>query len=65
MATQIQMASGASYYTNISPEEVRAQIEIGNAIDVWWFAPWGQRYSERLLASMDRIDYLRTESDDG
>ena len=65
MVTLIQTTSGTCFYTNATPEQIHGQIEMGNAIDVWWFAPWGQRYSERLLLSMDRVEFLRTESDDG
>ena len=65
MATLIQASNGNGFYTNATLEQTRSDIELGNTIDVWWFAAWGQRFTERLFIPMDQVEYLRTESDDG
>lgn len=64
MATLIQFKGGPAYYVSESIEDVKGMLDRGEVVTVWWFSPWGQRYKERLWASLDEVAYLRTESDD-
>lgn len=65
MVTCVKLKSGSTYYTNQSFADVRTAISTGEVIPVWWFAAWGQRYSEELWVPEDELAYLLTESDDG
>lgn len=65
MATYIQTKSGGNWYTDWTIPEIRAPIREDEVIPVWWFAPWGQRFSEHVFVAEDELAYLRTESDDG
>lgn len=65
MPTLIMLHSGMGWYTDLEPEDVKQRVENEELIPVWWFADWGQRYSERALITPEAIAYLRTESDDG
>jgi len=65
VATHIQSKSGTTWYTDWTIQEVRAAINQDLEIPVWWFAPWGQRFSEKLFLREDELAHLRTESDDG
>lgn len=65
MSTLLQTHSGAAFYTNESVEDVHNAVERGIVQDVWWFAPWGQRFSERLWIAAEEVAYIRSESDDG
>lgn len=57
--------TGSVFYTNSTIEEIKVAIEFGNEIPIWWFTAYGQRYSEKLwVPSMEKIELLRTESDD-
>lgn len=64
MASMIQTRS-MTYYANGTPEEVKAALDQGRFVDVWWFAAWGQRYAERAWFAADAIEMVRSESDDG
>ena len=65
MATFIQSKGGASWYTDLSPQEARAAFDRGDAIAVWWYMSWGQRCREMLWLNPEELAYVRTESDDG
>jgi hypothetical protein len=63
MSTMIH-AAGGNFYSNDEPEEVKAAIDRGIFLDVWWYASWGQRFSERAWFAPDSVEMVRSESDD-
>lgn len=65
MPTWIQSVDGTGWCCNEAVTDVAVAIEQGSLLRVWWFAPWGERYTEDLLIKPDMIAYLRSESDDG
>ena len=65
MPTLIELHAGVGWYSSLDLEDVDRAIEDGAPIDIWWFSPWGQRFSERALIPRESVAYLRTESDDG
>ena len=64
MSAMIQ-ARGNVYYVSEEPEVVKGRIERGEFVEVWWFAAWGQRYTERAWFSPDVVEMIRSEHDDG
>lgn len=64
MATLIYAQSG-SFYTSVATDDVKAAIDRGEFIPVWWFSAWGQRFSERAWFAPDTVQMIRSESDDG
>ena len=65
MASFLQTKTGSSWYTDLDIQEVLAAVRDGQVIPIWWFAPWGQRFAERVLIAEDEVAFIRTESDDG
>ncbi len=65
MPTWIQGVDGSGWCCSETVADVKAAIDRGDQLRVWWFAPWGERYTEDLLIQPEMIAYLRSESDDG
>jgi len=73
MVVCIMQKGGACWYTTTHKELsqaesvglVKGMIDRGETIKVWWFAPYGQRYSEDIWLDPEEIAFIRTESDDG
>jgi len=63
--TCLKLKSGATFYTNLTISEARTAITNEIEISVWWFAAWGQRFSEKLYIADGELAYMITESDDG
>lgn len=61
----IQTKSGPGWYTHGTIEAVRSALRGDELISIWWFAPWGQRYAEKIWLSEDEVAFIRTESEDG
>lgn len=64
MATAIA-CGGATWYTELSIAHTKIAIESGQEIKVWWWAGWGHRFQESIYVPIEKLDFLRTESDDG
>jgi hypothetical protein len=64
VATLIETKTGHMFLTNLSLAEVKTAMELDQPIDIWWYASYGQRYSEKLLISRDEVAWIRTESED-
>lgn len=64
MATLIETKTGHAFLTNLSLDEAKSAIEMGQSVDIWWYAMYGQRYSEKLLIKSEEVAWIRTESED-
>ena len=64
MSSMIHARSG-SYYSSQEPEELKAAIDRGDFVEVWWYASWGQRFTERAWFAADAVEMIRSEHDDG
>jgi len=62
-AVIIALNNGEAFYTKAysNPEEVRAAVERGEVIPVFWFARWGRRFDEKLLLETPEVAYYLTE----
>lgn len=65
MAVCIKLKCGNAWYSNEDIESVRAKVDRGEPVKVWWFTGWGQRFSESVWISSDELAYIMTEQDDG
>ena len=73
MVVCIMQRGGACWYTTVHKELdqaesvalIKGMIDRGESIKVWWFVPYGQRYSEEIWLDPTEIAFIRTESDDG
>ena len=65
MPTLIELHAGLGWYTDDDLDTVQSKLDAGEHITVWWFSPWGQRFTEQALIQPEAVAYIRTESDDG
>jgi hypothetical protein len=65
MAVKVTLKTGTAYWTDLTIAEAVAAVRDGESFDVWWYAPWGQRFRETLWVAADELAAVMTESDDG
>ena len=65
MPTLIELHTGVGWYTDDDLETTQHKLDAGEPLTIWWFSPWGQRFTEQALITPESVAYLRTESDDG
>lgn len=72
MVVCIMQRGGSCWYTTVDAtqpaeavEFVKGIIDRGETLRIWWFSPYGQRYTESIWLDSSEIAFIRTESDDG